>query len=125
MIFFNGDVEMKNIEISIYSIVGNNFCVDSSDGEKVFDVIKIVLDEGNTVTLSFLNIDMLTSAFLNTAIGQLYGAFDWDKIKNSLSLKDISEDDKLLLKRVVTTAKAFYKNREKMEKIENDILEKK
>lgn len=113
---------MKEVEVNIYSIVGDSLCVDSDDGKKVFNEIKRILDGGNKAVISFLNVEMLTSAFLNTAIGALYGEFSFDKIKESLSVKDISEDDKLLLKKVNDTAKAFYTDRARMEKAEAEIL---
>lgn len=113
---------MKEIEVNVYAIVGNSYCVDVEDGEKVFEVLKKILTEDNKAVISFLNVEMLTSAFLNTAIGRLYGTFNYDKIKKMVSAKDISDDDKLLLKKVTDTAKAYYKNRSKMAKIEDDIL---
>jgi hypothetical protein len=113
---------MKEIEVNIYSIVGNSFCVDSEDGEKVFELLKRILEQNNKAVISFLNVEMLTSAFLNTAVGRLYSLFSHEKIKASLSVKDISDDDKLLIKKVTDTAKAYYKNKEKAEKIENEIL---
>ena len=67
--------------------------------------------------------EMLTSAFLNTAIGKLYGEFDEKKIKNSLSVSDISNEDKLLLKRVVDTAKVYYKNPKQFEESIKQIME--
>jgi Icc-related predicted phosphoesterase len=113
---------MTNIEINIYSIVGNSICVDAEDGDKVFEAIKVNIEKGNLVTISFLNVEMLTSAFLNTAIGKLYGVFEEELLKKSLSTKDIAEDDKLLLKRVIDTAKLFYRDKPNMEEIVGDVL---
>lgn len=59
-----------------------------------------------------MNITSLTSAFLNAAIGQLYVEFTEDQIRANLTVKDIEQDDLALLKRVVETAKAFFKNPE-------------
>lgn len=113
---------MKEIAVNIYSIVGNSFCVDAEDGEKIFEVLKKILEQNNKAVISFLNVEMLTSAFLNTAVGRLYGQFNQEKIKENLSVKEISDDDKLLLKKVTDTAKAYYKDSKKFEKIENDVL---
>lgn len=113
---------MKEIEVNIYAIVGNSFCVDVEDGEKVFEVLKKILEQNNKAVISFLNVEMVTSAFLNTAVGRLYGLFSLGKIKASLAVKDIADDDKLLLKKVTDTAKAYYKDKEKIAKIENEIL---
>jgi len=113
----------KNNEIMVYSIVGNSFCVASEDGEKVLDVIKKNIDENINVIISFKNVEMLTSAFLNTAIGRLYGVYADETLKSLLSVKDISIEDKMLLKRVIDTAKAFYKDKERVISIENDVIE--
>lgn len=113
---------MKEIEVNVYSIVGNSFCVDAEDGEKVFEDLKKILEQNNKAVISFLNVEMLTSAFLNTAVGRLYGLFDHEKIKASLSVKDVSDDDKLLLKKVTDTAKAYYKDKKRVEEMEDEIL---
>ena len=114
---------MNNIKISIYAITGDSFCVAAEDGEEVFKQIKKGFLEEKKIDISFLNVEMLTSAFLNTAIGKLYGEFDEDKIKDNLSVSDISNEDKLLLKRVVDTAKAYYKNPNQFEDSINKIIE--
>jgi hypothetical protein len=114
---------MNRIKISIYAITGDPFCVATDDGEKVFEQIKKIILKNRTVELSFLNVEMLTSAFLNTAIGKLYGEFDEEKIKNSILLSDIRDEDKLLLKRVVDTAKSYYKDPDQFEASINKIME--
>jgi len=113
---------MDEIIINVFNIVGNNFCVDTDDGQKVFDLIKKALQEEKKVKLSFQNVEMVTSAFLNTAIGQLYRDFKEDKIKNSLSVEQILPEDSALLKRVVRTAKLYYKNPERMKDSIKEIL---
>jgi Icc-related predicted phosphoesterase len=113
---------MQDITISVFSIVGNSFCVESDDGEKVFKLIKKGLNENKKIILSFQNVEMLTSAFLNTAIGQLYRDFDEEKIKSSLEVENLSPEDKVLLKRVTSTAKLYYKDPDRMKKSIAEIL---
>lgn len=100
----------KNVTLSLFEIVGSPFCVASDDGQKVYDRIAIAFKEGWNVTLSFLNVTSLTSAFLNVAIGQLYGVFSEDEIRAQLRVRDMQPDDRLLLKRVVETAKQYFQN---------------
>ncbi len=114
---------MNKIILSIYSITGDPFCVSAEDGEKVFKQIKKGINEEKNIELSFLNIEMLTSAFLNTAVGKLYSEYDEEKIRASLSLSDISDADKLLLKRVVDTAKAYYKDPDQFKNSISRIME--
>ena len=69
----------KSIKISIFEVVGSPLCVASGDGQKVYARLAAAIREKRSVALSFRNVGTLTSAFLNTAIGQLYGEFSEEK----------------------------------------------
>jgi len=94
-----------SLDLTIYGIVGSPLCVASEDGQKVYKRIAGALSEGRSVAVSFQNVTSLTSAFLNAAIGQLYGSFSEDDIRAKLRVQDMEPDDRALLKRVVVTAK--------------------
>jgi hypothetical protein len=72
---------------------------------------------------SFLNIEIMTTAFLNTAIGQLYKDFSEEKVRECLRVENISESGKVILKRVVDTAKLFYKDRDAFQRMQQSIEE--
>lgn len=112
----------KNLELSLYEIVGSPLCVASNDGQKVYDRLEAALKEGRSVTLSFHNVTTLTSAFLNTAIGQLYGAFSEEQIRASLQVRHMQPDDMALLKRVVDTAKQYFKDPQKFDQAVRETL---
>ncbi len=114
---------MEPSTINIVNIIGDVYGVEAEDGQKVFELIVRAFSENRKVVLSFQNIEMLTTAFLNTAVGQLYKDFSEDYIKENLRVSDISESGKVSLKRVVDTAKLFYKNPDAMQQSINDILE--
>jgi len=113
---------MQEITISVFNTVGSEFCVDADDGQKVYDLIAKALREGTKIKLSFQNVEVLTSAFLNTAIGQLYRDFTEEQIKSSLSVEHMLPEDKVLLKRLTATAKLYYTDPERMQKSINEIL---
>jgi hypothetical protein len=113
----------KDLVLSIFEIVGSPLCVASSDGQKVYDRLAIALKEGRNVTLSFHNITTLTSAFLNTAIGQLYGTFKETKIRSLLNVQEIEPDDIALIKRVVETAKLYFKDPKKFDQAFQETLD--
>ena len=96
------------LELSVFEIVGSPFCVASDDGQKVYERLATPLRAGYGVRLSFHNVIIVTSAFLNAAIGQLYGEFDEGQIRARLQVEDIALDDRMLLKRVVETAKQYF-----------------
>jgi hypothetical protein len=116
---------MKNsvINISIANVIGDVYGVEAGEGQKIFELIQKAFAEECKVVLSFLNIEILTSAFLNTAIGQLYKDYSEDKIKENLQVENISESGKILLKRVVDTAKLFYKDKNAFSRLQKSIEE--
>ena len=110
------------ITLSVFETVGSPLCVASDDGQKVHDRIAAALKEGHKVNVSFLNVTSITSAFLNAAIGQLYGEFREDGIRAGLQVADMAQDDLVLLKRVVETAKAYFKDRQGFNRAISDVL---
>lgn len=114
----------ESIEISVFEAVGSSVCVASDDGENVLRRIENAIRNGRNVSLSFLNVDVLTSAFLNSAIGALYGQFSEQEIRERLSVKDMEQDDLALLKRVVENAKSYFKDPERFVRAERTALER-
>lgn len=112
----------NDLTISVFEIVGSPLCVASGDGQKVFDRLAAALKEGRSVMLSFHNVTTLTSAFLNAAIGQLYGTFSEKQIRSLLKVQDMQADDLALLKRVVETAKQYFKDPQKFEQAMQETL---
>lgn len=104
---------MSEVTIRIYEVIGTPLAVASDDGQMVHYLVAKALREGQKVKLSFYNLESLTSAFLNAAIGQLYGAFGEEQIRRHLSVTDIYPDDALLLRRVVERAKEYFNDPER------------
>jgi hypothetical protein len=115
----------NNITSSIFEIVGSPLCVASDDGQKVYHRIAASLKEGTNITVSFLKVFSLTAAFLNAAIGQLYGRFSEDQIRSQLKVKDMQPDDLALLKRVVDTGKQYFEDPKRFNKAVQDTLREK
>lgn len=112
----------EKIEISMFEVVGSSLCVASSDGEKIFERLKTTLEADRNVVLSFHNVTTLTSAFLNSAIGQLYGQFSEEKIRALLKVEDADQDDLVLLKSVVDNAKLYFKNKDRYNRVFQEAL---
>lgn len=112
----------ESIGLSVFEIVGSPLCVASDDGQRVHDRIAAAIRDGHTVRLSFLNVTGLTSAFLNAAVGQLYGEFSEETVRSQLQVSEIAADDLALLKRVVDTAKAYFKDRPAFDRAVGEVL---
>ncbi len=98
------------VKISISDIIGNKDAVSTEDGQKVFELISPLLREGTRVELSFDQIDWIISAFLNVAIGQLYGEFSDEDVSERLDVTGLDQMDRELLEKVVDNAKAYFAN---------------
>lgn len=98
------------IKVKVSELIGSQLCISSEDGQKVFETVRSLLKSGKEVTISFDNVSMLVSLFLNVAIGQLYEPFSEENIRSMVQVEGLSKDDMELLKRVVDNAKKYYAN---------------
>jgi len=105
----------ESIVVRVFDIVGSPLCVSADDGQRLYEKIAPQLRDGRKVELSFARVDTLISAFLNAAIGQLYGEFSEQNIRELLSVRDLEADDLDVLKRVVDNAKAYFKDPDKFD----------
>lgn len=113
----------RELKISVFEVAGTPLCVASSDGERVYERLALALKKNRNVALSFNNVHILTAAFLNAAIGQLYGVFQEDKIRTSVEVQEMQPEDLALLKRVVDNAKEYFKDPQRFERALHDALE--
>ncbi len=109
---------MKKLIIEISKIVDGGICVAADDGKKVYDKIYDALSQGNFVTISFYGVTRMTTAFLNAAVGQMYGDFDENFIKTHLTAPINYEPWHLTrLKLVTDRAKLYFKNPQLVESV--------
>ena len=105
----------QEIIVRAFDVIGSPLGVSSDDGQKVHDKVAPLLREGRKVSLSFDRIETIISAFLNAAIGQLYGELPEEKIRELFNVRDMAQEDLALLKRVVDNAKLYFANRKEFD----------
>jgi len=109
--------------VILTAIIGNKLCTAADDGEKVHKEVAAAIRQGDKVCLSFEGVEDLTSAFLNAAVGQLYGEFSEEQLREVLlPPMEATPDELVLLKRVVERAKDFFKDPEKYRRAAHEIL---
>jgi len=113
---------MKGYRIDVFNIVGGALCIEADDGQSIYEYIQKTLKNGTNIIISFKNIEMVTTAFLNTAIGQLYREYNKEEISSRISFEDISDDIKVKIKRVNQTAKLFYEDPDRLQRTINEVL---
>jgi hypothetical protein len=87
----------------------------------VHDRIAEAFRKNRKVELSFEETDDLTPAFLNAAVGQLYGSFSEEFVKNNLSFADIYPEDEAILKRIVERAKGYFEHADSYQQAFRDV----
>lgn len=114
----------KIVRVSVSKIVGGGICVAASDGQKVHQALYDVIQGGNRAEISFFGVTRMTTAFLNAAVGQLYGEFDEKVLKISLAPPVDFEDWHLRrLKLVVDRAKLYFSDQKRVDEIFRDNLD--
>lgn len=103
----------KNI-IKVTDVVGP-LCISADDGQMVHDCLAKFLQNESQVAVSFNGVKTIISAFLNAAIGQLYGEFSEEEIRKYLSVDGLEQEDLALLKRVVDNAKIYFQNQKQFD----------
>ena len=104
------EVNKDNVTLYVQQIVTDSHCISDVQGEQIYKFITKALDAKKKVIISFNNIETVNTAFLNTAIGQLYGKYPGDILKKNLSVKDHKPIHALRLNRVIKTAKSYYQD---------------
>lgn len=93
-------------------------------GEKVIhDRIAEALRNGGSVVLSFAGMKMVWPGFLGAAVGELYGEFDEDLIRERLHVEDADNDHLCTLNMVVRHAKDYFRDPERYEAIVREVMD--
>ena len=110
-------------KIIITEIIGDGICVASEDGKAVYNELHPSLNEGCPVILSFEGVEVMTSAFLNAAVGRLYKDHSAEKIDSCLRTEYSDSFHGYLLERVKRNAIAYYADPEKFRESLRGILD--
>ncbi len=112
--------------IDVEKIINKQIAVTTVEAKKVHDELEKAIETNDTITVSFENIKMLISHFLNISIGELYitNKNKWEILDN-INYIGLSDDDlKLLKDRVIPSFKNNPTDKEKYIKIQEEILNK-
>jgi hypothetical protein len=104
-------------EIKISEVLSSTFAVSTDGGEKVFVLINGGFQKDWHVVVDFQNIDLIVSTFLNAAIGQLYGVYTTEFIQSHLAIKNMTNEDLDVLKKVTDRAKIYFSDMKGFDKV--------
>jgi len=95
--------------VYIRDFILSDIAVVAEDGKKVNAEIRKYLENDEPVVVDFEGVDLVNTAFLNTAIGELYKDYTSDFLNKYLTIL-LNESDFKSLKLVIERAKDFYNN---------------
>jgi hypothetical protein len=98
------------IVIPAFEFAGGPLCVSTRDGQALHNKIVAAMLQGKKVAVSFAKVEKVIPAFLDAAVGQLYGEFSEESVLALLSVCDMADEDLPLLDLVVRNAKAYFAN---------------
>ena len=114
---------MERKTINIFDVVGGKAAVPTEDGDRLFETISAFLEKEFEVVLDFVNIETLTSTFLNAAIGQLYSKFESPFLREHLRVNNLQPEDRELMIKIIERAKEYFKDKESLEKDIQEALD--
>ncbi|MCJ7448784.1 MAG: STAS-like domain-containing protein [Bacteroidales bacterium] len=115
-------MDLKIKQLKIRDIINRETAVSSDDGEIVYNLIVNCIKNNCIAELDFSEITILTTAFLNSAIGQLYNTYSSDQLNNALKLKNVADEDRILFKKVIERAKEYFANKKGFEDSANKAI---
>lgn len=109
-------------KLYVKGIINFKSGIDSEAAEKVFSAICKSLDSNIPVEVDFAEIDYMISAFLNVAIGQLYGHYKGKEkwLKENVHFVNMNEDDRVILNKSITRAIEYYSDKDIIDKSVSD-----
>lgn len=111
---------MKTIKIDSFITLHQGVTPD--EGKPVNDEIRALIATNEAVEIDFSGVEMMTTAFLNVVIGDLYKDFSSEELKERLRIVNVSDDDARRIKKVTDTAKLFYSNTASFDKSVNEMI---
>lgn len=113
---------MDRKTINIKQIINSSFCVDVTDGDKIYTLLYKSIKEKQPVNLSFKGIELVITAFLNVAVGKLYKDFDTQTINEFLNKTDLDESFESCWNKVITGAPKYYAGKEKIDSEMKELI---
>jgi hypothetical protein len=110
------------VSIRVLDIVGRPLAVDTADGQRLHDKIAPLLREGRKVVLSFDGISMVITAFLNAAIGQLYGEFPEPTVDSLLEVRNLLPVFQPTFDKSCELSKAYFRDPDRLKKAIQEVM---
>ena len=90
------------MELMIKDIIGSDIASNNEQGDLIYNkIVSGVDNHEKQIFLDFSDLKLITTAFLNNAIGKLYKRYNRQELKGLLKIKNIKDKNDLELLRLV------------------------
>lgn len=113
----------ETILVRVADLINTTRAVDAAAGERVFSEICPLLQRGDKVLLSFDGISLVITAFLNAAIGKLFGVIPPDKVSELLEVRDLDDAFHGTLESSLEISKAYYEDPERLKRSIKEVMD--
>ncbi len=108
--------------LRVCEVVAGPRCVDTADGQRVHDKIAPLLRNDTRVVLSFDGISLVIAAFLNAAIGQIYGEFPEERVDSLLEVRNLLPVFQTTLDKSREWSKAYVRDPERFKRSIREVM---
>lgn len=108
--------------LTVHTLINSKFAVKTEDGDLIYKKIIEEFSQSNNIKLDFSDIFLMTTAFLNAAIGQFYSndsLYNQEFLSKHLELANVQKEDLPLFKLVIERAKEYFKERNDLDNFIN------
>ena len=102
----------KTIYINVAEKIGAPSALTQEQGNIIYNEIVSAIEKKNPILLDFEQVESMISAFLNNAIGQLYGKYTSQQISEFLKIINFPHEKTSTLNVVIANAKKYYSDRD-------------
>ena len=113
---------MNTTTIKLNDFISCQKGITPDEGEPIYIRILELFQGGSSVNLDFSGVEMMTTAFLNVVIGNLYKDYSSEQLKELLTFANLPNSVAVRIKKVTDNAKLFYKDEDKFNKAVEDVI---
>jgi hypothetical protein len=108
--------------IKIKTIIDGPKAITSDEGNILFQTVADDIKSGHIIELDFSGLTIVTSAFLNSSLGELHQHLTKYEIENCLKLVNIKKDYQILVDKVIVRSKQFHATPDGFEQVANNVI---
>lgn len=113
---------MEVTSIKVMPLIESPSALTREQGNLLYEKIISELQQGKRVELDFQDIESIITPFLNVSIGKLYERYSSEELRELLSIKNRPEGTTSKFQTVINNAKAYYTNKEVVEKTVQEVV---